>query len=318
MSEKMQPTEFQELWVEKYRPKCIDDMILNSSTKLLFENAIKTGNLTNATLIGPPGFGKTSLAKMLANEFNADTLFIPCALEGNIEILRTKVKQFALAYSDKVKLVILDELDSASATQDSSFQKGLRNLIEQSPDTRFICTANYNKIIPAVLSRCPVIDIRFEIKDVLKRLLDIFDKENLKYTKDDLKVIVEIIAAKFPDIRSIITAVQRQICSDKLNFDSDLQVVATSTSKALTTIMTDIKNKKSLVDIRKNYIKTMGKSGDYLNLSSDLFIYLLEHNIVVNPEHLQKLAHTIYEINMVVDKEIAFFSMICILKTIVG
>lgn len=305
--------EFTDLWVDKYRPTRLADMVLNSSTKAMFENAIKSGNLTSCTFIGVQGSGKTSLAKMLANEFSADTLFIPCATEGGIDTLRTKVKQFTSAYSMSVKLVILDELDSASAAQDSSFQKGLRNLIEQSPDTRFICTANYNKIIPAVLSRCPVVDIRFEPKDILKRVVDILNLEKIEYTKADLKIVLDIINSKFPDIRSIITAIQRQVVDNKLNFDSDLQIVACSTNKVMADILTDLKSKKSLVDLRRNYIRSMGKSGDYLNLASDLYVHLLENNIITNPDHLQKLAHAIYEMNLVVDKEISFFGMICII-----
>ena len=304
--------EFKELWVDKYRPQQLSDMVLNSSTKTMFENAIKSGNLTSCTFIGVQGSGKTSLAKMLAIELNADMLFIPCATEGGIETLRTKVRQFVTAYSDKVKLVILDELDSASASQDSSFQKGLRNLIELSPDTRYICTANYNKIIPAVLSRCPVVDIRFEAKDILQRIITILDKEQVKYTKQDLQVVAQIINANFPDIRAIITSVQRQVGNNKFSFDSDLRIEAQSVQSTMTQILKDLTDNKSLVDIRRTYIRAMGKSGDYHNLATDLYVHLLEENIVTEAEHLQRLARSIYELDMCIDKEIAFFGMLCI------
>lgn len=308
--------EYTDLWVDKYRPTKLSDMVLNSSTKMMFQNAIASGNLTSCTFIGVQGSGKTSVAKMLANEFKADTLFIPCATEGGVDTLRTKVKQFVSAYSDSPKLVILDELDSASASQDSSFQKGLRNLIELSPDTRFICTANYNKIIPAILSRCPVVDIRFDTKDIMKRLIDIFNQEKIQYTKADLQIVLNIVNAKFPDIRSIITSIQRQVIGDKFNFDADLQITTTASSNVIKDLLSDIECKKSLLDIRRNYMKNLGKSGDYVNLASDLYVHLLENNVVAAPEHLQRLAHAIFELNMVVDKEIAFFGMVCIIYAI--
>lgn len=314
----MAAEEFLDLWVDKYIPSCLNDMVLNANTKAVFQNAIKTGNLTSCTFIGVQGTGKTSLAVMLSKEFDADTLFIPCATEGGIETLRTKIKQFVMAYSDKVKLVILDELDSSSATQDSSFQKGLRNMIEMSKDTRYICTANYNKVIPAVLSRCPIMDIRFEPKDILNRVITILKSEKIKYTDDNLTSILNIINAKFPDIRSVITSVQRQVVDGALVFNDDLQIVGSSSMSVIKQIIADMSAKKSLTEVRRGYLHALGKSGDYLNIATDLYVYVLENDIVKNSEYLQRLAHSVYELNMCVDKEIAFFGMICIIQLVVN
>ena len=307
--------EFKELWVDKYRPKKLSEMVLDSSVRDIFETAIENKNLTNCLLLGPPGYGKTVLARVLAAEFNSDPLFIPCAMEGGIETLRTKIKQFVSAYSDGLKIVILDELDSASASQESSFQRGLRNLIEMSPDTRFICTANYDKIIPAVKSRCPPINITFSSEDILKRVLDIADLERVAYTIDDVKEINKIIDFHFPDIRSILTNVQRHVKDGKFNFTKNMGLIEDS-DNIIKMLVADLIANKPLLSIRRTYIKVLGKTADYLGLSSELFSYVLEKDIVKEPEYLRKLTQSIYEINMCVDKEIAFFGMVCIIYAV--
>lgn len=121
-----------ELWVDKYRPVNLNDYILNSDIKKYFREMIKSGNLQNFTMIGCAGSGKTTLARILSKEFGAETLFIKCATEGTVDTLRSKIQDFCntLSFDNKLKLVILDELDSASATSENSFQKGLRTLIE--------------------------------------------------------------------------------------------------------------------------------------------------------------------------------------------
>ena len=196
-------------WVDKYCPKTLKDYVLDPEIKQYFKNMIKNKNLQNFTLIGCPGSGKTTLAKVLANEFNAEVLFIKCATEGGVDVLRSKVEPFcnAMTMDGKIKLVILDELDAATSTSGSgsSFQMGLRTLIESAQeDTRFVCTANYNKIIPAVLSRCPIIPLRFEKKDLLLHVKKILDAEEIKYDRVSLKAFVEEAFRFYPDIRRII------------------------------------------------------------------------------------------------------------------
>ena len=181
--------ELKEQLVYKYRPKCLDEMVLDSDIKDYFKNMVKSKSLTNMTLIGSPGFGKTTLALCLANEVNAVVHFVKCAIDGKVEYISSTLKPFcdSMSLDGRPKIVILDELDSASSTQQSSFQKSLRSLIESAPDTVFICTANYNNIIGAVLSRCPPIKITFSAKDLLVRVKQILDSEHVEYSSDTLK-----------------------------------------------------------------------------------------------------------------------------------
>ena len=105
-----------ELWIEKYRPTKLKDYVLNSDIKEYFKDMIKSKHLQNACFCGIAGSGKTTLAKLLCNEFDAEVLFVPCATEGTIDVLRTKITEFcnALSLEGKIKIVVLDELDSAS------------------------------------------------------------------------------------------------------------------------------------------------------------------------------------------------------------
>jgi hypothetical protein len=123
------------LWVNKYRPRTLEHFCLEPQLKKKFESWIEKDDIQSCCLIGGPGIGKTTLALILANSSkDNDILFIPCAIEGKVETIQSKIVPFCQAASRGRKFVILDELDSASATQANSFQKALRNVIEQFPD----------------------------------------------------------------------------------------------------------------------------------------------------------------------------------------
>ena len=116
-------SDIKELWVDKYRPSTLKDYVLNADLKTYFKNMVKNNTLQHCTFQGCAGSGKTTLAKILANEFNADVLFVKCATEGTIDVLRTKVAEFcnALSMEGKIKVVILDEIDSASGSGENNF-----------------------------------------------------------------------------------------------------------------------------------------------------------------------------------------------------
>lgn len=303
------------LWVDKYCPNSIKDMVLTQDLKEYFNNMINSKNLINMTFLGPQGCGKTTICKTLAKEFNASVLFLKCSVEGTVDVAKTKLQNFcdALSIENKIKVVILDELDSASATQDSSFQKTLRNIIESSQsNTRFLITSNFNKIIAPVISRCPIVPIRFEQSDLLKRLVFILDSENIKYTKDNIKSFVKFAFRFYPDCRRIINLLQSYCTSGTLVMTDGVN--ETDKEKFYGELCSKIKD-KNFIATREFVVKNKALfSNDYLALAEEMFEYMLSNNIIDNPKIVFNLADSIYQINMVVNKEIGFMKFLSILS----
>lgn len=299
-------------WVDKYRPTSLKDYVLDADTKQYFKGMIKNKSLQNMTFISCPGSGKTSMAKVLCNEVNADVLFIKCATEGGIDTLRTKVEPFcnAMSMEGKLKVVILDELDSASSTSDSSFQKGLRTLIEASQDDcRFICTANYQKVIPAVLSRCPVIPLEFGKKDLLLHLKKILDTEKITYDKESLKAFVEESFKYYPDCRRIIKYLQ--MCSNEGMLKVKLNAII---NNAKDDFMRELVEKtcteKNILDVRTFYLRNKDKVGDFIDAGVNIFNYVVDNDIISNADGILVMTDLLYKLNVVVDKESMFFGIL--------
>jgi Cdc6-like AAA superfamily ATPase len=120
----------QYVWVEKYRPKKLDDVVLPESIKEKLQRFVEKGNLPNLLFSGPPGCGKTTVAKAMLEELGCDYIVINGSLEGNIDTLRVKIKQYASSVSMKGtrKYVILDEADELNR---NSTQPALRNFMEE-------------------------------------------------------------------------------------------------------------------------------------------------------------------------------------------
>ena len=177
------------LWVEKYRPANIKDAILPESLKQTFQKVVDSGELPNMLFTGTAGLGKTTVARALCNELGCDYILINGSEEGNIDTLRTKIKQFASSVSLQggYKVVILDEADYLNP---QSTQPALRGFIEEfSNNCRFILTCNFkNRIIEPLHSRCGVYEFNTSKKDMadlcdnfMQRCLTILSKENTKY-----------------------------------------------------------------------------------------------------------------------------------------
>ena len=202
------------LWVEKYRPQKIDDCVLPDSLKKTFKEMVGSGELQNLLLSGGPGCGKTTVAKALCNELDMEWIIINCSEDGNIDTLRTKIRNFAstVSLSGNKKAVILDEFDYSNP---QSTQPALRGFIEEFADNcRFVLTCNFkNRVIEPLHSRCTCIDFKFTPKDkmklgsfVLERIKQILDNEKVKY---DEKVLVKLIVRHSPDLRRLINELQR-------------------------------------------------------------------------------------------------------------
>lgn len=206
------------LFVEKYRPNKLDDVILPESLKENFQAFLDKGELQNMILVGSPGVGKTTVAKALCNQLNLDYMLINASEDSGIDVLRTKIRDYASTVSFNVegvrkhKVVILDEADYLNI---NSTQPALRSFMEDfSKNCRFILTANFkNKIMEALTSRCHVIDFKFNKKtempklmaEFYKRASAILDNENIKYDK---KVLLEVVGKTAPDWRKVLNALQ--------------------------------------------------------------------------------------------------------------
>lgn len=213
------------LWVEKYRPKTIDDIILPASLKKTCLEIIKTGEIQNMILAGTAGLGKTTVARALCEQLDLDYMLINASENGNIDMLRNQIRQFASTVSlsnSGYKVIILDEADYLNP---NSTQPALRGFIEEfSKNCRFILTCNFrNRLIDPLHSRLPVYEFNTSKKDLpelcnqfFKRLCTILDTENIKY---DQKSLISLIMKYAPDWRRVLGECQRYSVSGVIDHD---------------------------------------------------------------------------------------------------
>jgi len=210
------------LWVEKYRPSKIDECVLPTSLKKVFNEMVSTEQLPNMLFSGTAGVGKTTVAKALCNELGLDYIIINGSEEGNIDTLRGKIKQFASSVSLQggYKVVILDEADYLNP---QSTQPALRGFIEEfSNNCRFIMTCNFkNRIIEPLHSRCSVYEFAIpnDQKPAIagmffKRLMDILTAENVAFDK---AVLAQLVERYFPDWRRVLNECQRYSVSGSID-----------------------------------------------------------------------------------------------------
>jgi DNA polymerase III delta prime subunit len=241
------------LWVEKYRPKTIEDCILPESTKKTFQDFLNKGEIPNMLLAGPAGCGKTTVAKALCNELGVDVYVINGSDEGRfLDTVRNTAKNFAstvsLASTAKHKVIIIDEADNTT----NDVQLLLRASIEEfSGNCRFIFTCNYkNKIIEPLHSRCAVVEFGIKGKDRAKlagsffrRLQQILDTEGVEY---DEKVLIELINKHFPDWRRVLNECQRYASNGKI----DSAILASFSDVNVNELVKHLKD-KNFTEVRK-------------------------------------------------------------------
>ena len=232
------------LWVERYRPKTIGDTILPVKLKETFQKIIDGGELPNMLFTGTAGLGKTTVARALCNQLDCDYILINGSEEGNIDTLRTKIKQFAssVSLSNDYKVVILDEADYLNA---QSTQPALRGFIEEfSSNCRFILTCNFkNRIIEPLHSRCGVYEFNTSKKDMAELCQEFMNKcevilnDNQIYY--DTKAIAELIMKFAPDWRRVLNELQRYSTNGKI----DSGIVNIVSDKNYDDLFSHLKNK---------------------------------------------------------------------------
>lgn len=300
----MNINDFSSLWVEKYRPKSLADIVL-SDKNLELVNSFKTKKqIPNILLAGKQGLGKTTLAKIIVNDIlQCQYLYINASDENGIDTIRTKVTSFSQtkSFDGNIKVVILDEADGISLDG----QRALRNTMEEfSGLTRFILTANYKyRIIPALQSRCQSVELVPPLEGVIKRCALILKTENVKIDPKDKNNLLDFIRSFYPDLRKCINELQKCSATGTLKLISN-------NHEFISMIYKEIKN-KNINTLRKALIENEGQfNSDYVSLLKSLFDYICNSSLddETKKKDLVIIAEHLYRASFVADQEINCFS----------
>ena len=293
------------LWVEKYRPKKIEDCILPENIKKTFRDFLNKGEVPNLLLSGPAGCGKTTVAKALCNELGVDSYVLNGSDEGRfLDTVRNNAKNFAstvsLSSEAKHKVIIIDEADNTTP----DVQLLLRASIEEfSRNCRFIFTCNYkNKIIEPLHSRCAVVEFGIQAKSKQEiaakffgRLVSILEQERIEADK---KVLAELINKHFPDWRRVLNECQRYAVGGKI----DTGILAHFSDVKVNDLIKNLKQ-KNFPEVRKWCVDNLDNDPSVLlrRIYDSLYESLVSNSI---PAAVLIIAKYQYQIAFVADQEI--------------
>ena len=284
------------LWVEKYRPKDIQSCILPKALQTTLTEFISNGDIPNCILSGGPGVGKTTAAKAMLDELGLTYMFINGSEESGIDVLRTKIKNFASTVSlhGGRKYLILDEADYLNP---QSTQPALRGFIEEfHKNCGFILTCNYkNRLIPPLHSRCSVIDFTIPNSEKIKlaekffkRAMNILKEEDIKF---EPKVVSEVIMKFFPDWRRVLNELQRYSVSGNI----DAGILVNISDVNIKELMHSMKNKE-FTNVRKWVVDNLDNDTSRLlrNVYDNLYDFVdgnsIPHVVVILGEYQYKAA----------------------------
>lgn len=266
---------FNQLWIEKYRPKTINDVVLNDDQKIFFKKCIEKQEIPHVLFFGPPGSGKTTLARILMDELiqnDMDLLSLNGSDNTGVEFVRELIIPFLKTppMGSRFKIVFIDESDYLS----KNAMAALRNVMETyASNGRFIMTANYeSKFIDPLLSRLTTFEMKMMPKDfVINFAKDILEKESVQF---DIKDVEHVVSGLIPDVRKIINTLQKNVKDNKLQSVRSEELVtvenkiiglvieecdsigsssmSTTTNKVFATIL-QILNSKDQPDLNKVY-----------------------------------------------------------------
>jgi len=204
------------LWVEKHRPRELDQMVLDKQIRAVLDKWLEGGEIPHALLVGITGSGKTTIARILVDKLDCAVLQLNASDDRGIDTVRGRIRNFLQASSPyQWKIVFLDEADQLTPEA----QGALRNIMERfSSRGRFLMTANYeDKLIEAIRSRCQILYFRpIEQKLVVRKLKELLDHEKIEYELTDL---VQIVSDSYPDIRAAINHAQKCVLNRRLTYE---------------------------------------------------------------------------------------------------
>lgn len=295
------------LWVERFRPQVFEDIVLTKEDRSFFKSLKDKGEIPHLLFAGNPGVGKTTTSKVIINDLlgSPDYLYLNASDSNSIDDIRHKVINFAKtkSFDGKIKIVLLDEADSVSFEG----MKALRNVLEEfSLTCRFIMTCNYlHKIIPAIQSRCVIINLVPPIEGILQRVKFILQSESIIIPEDQKPLLLKHIKENLPDLRRIINDIQKYSVSGTLNVRSN------TCSEFASNIVKKVLGKQDLMVIRKQVIENeKAFSNDYRHLMKLVFeeIFNSELNYDQKSSLLLIAADSMADDAVVIDKEINFFA----------
>lgn len=300
-------------WVEKYRPAKLDEVILTAENKNILVSFLKKDEIPNLMFCGHSGIGKTSTAKVLIKELDAEFIYQNCS-EVGIDTVRNLITNFSRtkSFNGKKKIVLLDEVDGMVSIE---AQRSLRNVMEEyASHCRFILTCNYkHRVILPLQSRCQSIDLMPEITDVLKRCYNILKLEKIAIDEENKTRLVVLVKKLYPDIRKCINELQKYSSTGTLQVP-DLTLNDEFSDKLIRLIID-----KKVFQARKYIIENEASfKGDYASLMRGLFDSVYSGSYPLNEQQkklwLINIGEFIYRSSFVLDPEINFYCLVLALS----